>query len=354
LKQPREGTSALPSPIESSGPGEVRLGPVMALPQVLAELGVAPELAFARAGADPRLFQNAESRMSFDALGNLLDVCVELTGCNHFGLLVGERFDLKQFGPLGQLMRHCPTVGEALRTLVMHLHLQDRGAAPVLLATEPGCIALGYSIYRRETPAVAQIQDGGIAIAHRLLVELSGPSWRPKRVQFAHGRPRSTAAYRRLFGPAVIFDAEVSGVVFDASWLARPIEGADATLHRLLVKAIRDAEANGPMGFAERVRSVLHQAVLSGTASAGSLARVFGIGERTLRRRLAFEGVNLQQLIGQTRLALAQQLLQNTGLSIAEIAAALHYADANIFSRAFRQWAGCSPSEWRSSVPKGS
>jgi AraC-like DNA-binding protein len=152
----------------------------------------------------------------------------------------------------------------------------------------------------------------------------------------------------------VTFNAELSGILFDGSWLGRPIEGADATLHRLLDKAIRDAEASGSMSFADRVRSLLHQAVLSGTATAGSVSRSLGIGERTLRRHLAQERVNLQQLINETRLALAQQLLQNTGLPIAEIAAALHYADANIFSRAFRHWVGCSPSEWRSSAPKGS
>jgi AraC-like DNA-binding protein len=344
---------AATSPIETSPAGEVRIGPVRAIPVVLAELGVPPKRVFAHAGVDPQLFEDAESRMTFEALGSLLDACVGFTGCDHFGLRVGERFDLKQLGPLGHLMRHCPTMGEALHTLVMHLHLHDRGAAPVLLTPEPGCVVLGYSIFRRETPAVAQIYDAAVAIGNRLLVDLGGPTWRPLRVQFAHGRPRSTAAYRRLFGPAVTFDAGVSGILFDRSWLGRPIEGADATLHRLLAKAIRDAEASGPMGFADRVRSLLHQAVLSGTATAGSVARALGIGERTLRRRLAQERVNLQQLINETRLALAQQLLQNTGLPIAEIAAALHYADANIFSRAFHHWAGCSPSEWRSSAPKG-
>jgi AraC-like DNA-binding protein len=32
---------------------------------------------------------------------------------------------------------------------------------------------------------------------------------------------------------------------------------------------------------------------------------------------------------------------------LSEIAAALHYADAAVFSRAFRCWSNTSPSEWR-------
>jgi len=40
-------------------------------------------------------------------------------------------------------------------------------------------------------------------------------------------------------------------------------------------------------------------------------------------------------------------LLRNTQLPVTHIAAALQYADANAFSRAFRQWTGRTPSAWR-------
>jgi AraC-like DNA-binding protein len=125
------------------------------------------------------------------------------------------------------------------------------------------------------------------------------------------------------------------------------IQGADATLHGVLAKAIRDTEASGPLTFTEQVQAVLHQMLLSGTASAGAVAQLFAVPERTLRRRLSEEGTSLQQLINQTRFDLAQQLLQNTGLPVSEIAAALQYADPNAFSRAFRNWANLSPSQWR-------
>jgi AraC-like DNA-binding protein len=339
--------------ITMSGPGDVRIGPILAIPEVLSELGVRPQRAFAQAGVDPRLFENDDGRIQFEALGRLFDACEALTACPHFGLLVGERFDLKGFGPLGYLMRNCATVGEAVRSLVLHLHLHDRGAAPLLLAPGPSRVLLGYSIYRHGTLADGHIYDAAIAIGYRTLAELCGPSWKVQRVQFSHGRPSSTAPYRHLFGPSVSFDAEVSGIVFASSWLEKPIEGADATLHDLLAKAIRDAEANGPISFAEQVQGVMHQMLLSGTATAESVARLFGIHERTLRRRLEAEGKNLQQIINQTRFELAQQLLQNTGLPVSEIAAALQYADPNSFSRAFRGWADVSPSQWRSAASPG-
>jgi AraC-like DNA-binding protein len=112
-----------------------------------------------------------------------------------------------------------------------------------------------------------------------------------------------------------------------SSVLRRPIEGADATLHGFLTKAILEAEAKGPMSFAERVEGVLDQMVLSNSASADGVARLFGIGERALRCRLNEEGKNLMQLVNAARFELARQLLDNTDLPISEIATALQYTD---------------------------
>lgn len=333
--------------LNPSQAGDIRIAPIIAIPDLLTELGVRPGRAFAKAGVDLRSFEDPEARIAMEALGRLLEAGVELTERADFGLLVGDRFELSSFGPLGYLMRNSPTVGEALRSLLLHLHLYDRGAAPVLFSSDRDCVFLGYSIYRHATPASAQITDVAILIGCRIMRELCGPSWTPLHTQFSHSRPSSTAAYRRLFRSSVGFDANISGMRFPSSVLGCAIPGADATLHGFLTKAILQAEASGPMTFAERVQGVMHQMILSGAASADAVARLFGISERTLRRRLNEEGKGLLQLINETRFELAKQLLTNTALSVAEVAAALQYSDPNAFSRAFHQWAQMTPTTWR-------
>jgi len=328
-----------------TNPGDLRIGPVLATPAVLKELGVSPRQIFNQAGVNLDLFQDPDGRIAIEDLGRLFEASVAATTCGHFGLLVGERFDLQGLGPIGYLMRHSATVGDALRSLILHLHLYDGGAAPVLLAPEPSCAILGYSIYRHNTPAAAQVYDAAIAIGGRILRELCGPTWKPLRVQFSHVRPKDTEPFHRLFGSDIRFDAEVSGIVFTTTWLRRPIEGADATLHDLIAGSIRRAEAQ--MSFSEQVQSVIHQMVLSGAATANAVSHLFGIHERTLRHRLHEEGTNLRFLINEARFELAQQLLDNTGLSVAEIAASLNYADPNAFTRAFTNRAGLSPTRWR-------
>jgi AraC-like DNA-binding protein len=331
----------------ASEAGDVRIGPILAIPTVLAARGVKPDDAFSLAGVDLQLFDDPDNRVSLEAVGRLLNSCATLTGCDHFGLLVGERFDLNRLGPIGQLMRHSATVGDALRALLRHLHLHDRGAAPLLLSTDPATATLGYSVLRHGVPGINHIHDAAIAIAYKILRALCGRGFAALQVKFSYSCPRSAAYHKQLFRCDLAFDADLSGVVIDTASLARPLEGADARLRNQFEKAIRDAETSGSMTFGERLEGALHQLVLSGDASAEAICRQFAISERTLRRRLASEGKSLQQFINQTRYELARQLLSNTNLSVSNIAAALHYADPNVFSRAFRNWAGASPRHWR-------
>jgi AraC-like DNA-binding protein len=231
--------------------------------------------------------------------------------------------------------------------LILHLHFYDRAAVPVMLRMESASIFLGYSLQHATMRGAEQLQDGAMAVAYRMLRELCGTRWRPLFVQFSHQRPDNVSSYRRVFGPGVRFDAQLSGISFSASWLEHRIRGADSIHFIRLNRALQDAEAGRPMSVGEEVQCVLHQLLPGGTASSASVARLFGISERTLRLRLQAEGETMQRLLAKTRFELARQLLQGTRLPMSQIAAALCYADSAVFSRAFRGWAGVSPQQWR-------
>jgi AraC-like DNA-binding protein len=342
---PPSGTRTLPP---TAIDGDVaRIGPIQMLPDVLTELGVEPLRALSKARVQTDLFGDPDNVIDYRALGRLLSACVELTGCGHFGLLVGARATIGSFSHIGELMRHSPTVAEAMRVLLLHLYLHDRIAVPVLLRPEPGTVLLGYSTTTTGMEAVDQLYDGAIAIAFRLLRELCGPAWKPSAVQFAY-RPRSgTGPYREVFNAPVRFDAEVSGVMFSEVWLERPIAGADPAEYARISHIIGQFKAANPVPFALQVRRVAHQLVLGGSLSSANVAGLFAISERALRLRLQAEGTSLHAIVEETRHALAKQLMLDTRMSIAEISAALGYAGPPGFSRAFRKWTGGSPRQWR-------
>jgi AraC-like DNA-binding protein len=64
---------------------------------------------------------------------------------------------------------------------------------------------------------------------------------------------------------------------------------------------------------------------------------------RTLQRRLKEEGLFFRDLLDDWRRHRALDLVTRTRLPLAEIAAAVGYADQSVFTRAFQRWHGASP-----------
>jgi AraC-like DNA-binding protein len=254
---------------------------------------------------------------------------------------------MQGLGPIGELMQHSTTVGEALRSLVLHLHLHDLGAAPVLLSIDDQSNLLGYSVYRFGVQALDLVYDTSTGIIFRILEALCGPDFHARAIQVSARGESRRASYKQHFGCAVRFDAGVSGVVFSSYWLQRPIPGADPVKRSELQSRLAEAEARSPMTFGQRAETVLQQMLLCGSATAPAIAALFGMSERSMRRRLAAEGTSLRELLNRGRFDLACQMLGYTELAVGDIASTLQYRDANAFSRAFRCRAGCTATQWR-------
>jgi AraC-like DNA-binding protein len=329
--------------------GYVGTAPLGIIPAALRSANIEPGAVLRRVELDPQLFSNDKARISFPALGRLLGECVRATGQAHFGLLAGRLFELSLFGPLGYLMLNEATVGAALRRLVRHMHLNDRGAVASLSAVDARHAALSYAVYVPGTPAVDVIDDTALAMGQRIMKSLCGPRWRPVVVHLAHARPAVTRRYREIFDAPVHFDAPLSQIVFESRALNERIPGADPKLCQVLTQLLAALELQTPSGITEQVRRVLRTRVLTGATDTGGVAELLEFSERTLRRKLAVEGASFHRLLADARGVAASQLLVQTNLSLSEIAAAIGYSECSSFSRAFRAWTGVSPTSWRQS-----
>jgi AraC-like DNA-binding protein len=326
--------------------GAVRAGPLVGIPQLLRDLVREPTAVFVAARVDPHLLDDPENVISFSEVGRLLDTCARAADCPHFGLLLGERTGLECLGLVGMLARHSPALKQALHNIVLHLHLHDRGAAPTLSVSD-GEARLGYTIYQPDVMATAQIYDLALAIGYNILRTLCGASWRPRYVDLSHAKPRDLAAYRRVFGVTPFFHAEDTALVFPADWLAQPVPGADPALYRALQERVAELSATFYGDLPAQVRRIVCNLLRCGSGSLESAANVLSMHPRTLNRRLQRSGTTYRQLREECHHAFACQLLLDTELPIAEIAARLHYANAPTFTRAFYRWSGSSPAAWR-------
>lgn len=99
--------------------------------------------------------------------------------------------------------------------------------------------------------------------------------------------------------------------------------------------------------YRDRVRACLTETLASGQCAIKDVARLLHTSPRTLQRYLKAENTTFQQELNQLRQDFAQHYLLNTACSSREIAFLLGYDSANSFQRAFQNWTGQSPEQWR-------
>lgn len=342
IQLPTEALAQLSAVID----GVIRIGPLAAVPQVLGELGQDPAALLAELGLARDLFESPENTISFIDVGRVLSRAVQRTGCEHFGLLVGQRAGVESLGVVGMLGRHSPDLASGLRNIILHLHLHDRGAAPSLSVADAKAI-LSYTIHIPGLEATALMYDTAMGVAFNLLHELAGPGWRPLEVLLSRSRPTDPEPYRRHFRVPIRFDAEVSGIVFAASTLVRPIPGRDPDLYRALQARISALQAECGDDIVAQVRRVACNLLLRGSGALESVAEVFSVHPRTLNRRLKERGTSFQEIRDSLRQGLARHLLSDTEMTLASIAEVLGYAETSTFNRAFQRWTGTPPGTWR-------
>ena len=324
----------------------VRIGTVLAIPEVLRKLGADPAAVLAEAGVDLALFDDPGNLISYAARGRLISHCVAATGCRDFGLLLGQHNGLHSLGLVGLLVKYSPDVGTALRSLVRHFYLHGRGAA-LDFAVDGDFAALSFGTHQPYVEAADQVGDGAVATMFNVMRALCGPEWAPLEVRFVHRKPQDVGPFRRFFRAPLRFDAEQYGLVFAADWLNRPLPGTDPELSRLLQKQIDAIEASHGDDFPAQVRSVLRTALLTGQAGADQVAALFSMHSRTLGRHLNAFGTRFRELVDESRFEIARQMLEDSAMDVRQIAGMLDYADASAFTRAFRRWSGTTPAQWR-------
>lgn len=320
-----------------------RVGALCLLPGLLGELGLDPETALTSAGLLPTSLDHPESRIPYSAFGRLMSESARRSGRPHLGLLVGRLWTLDHMGLVGQLMKHSPTLGDALRTLAVYHRLNSEGGT-VFLSESGDVAALGYAVHQPQVEGIEHIYDGVMACGWKFISELSGLNWSPLKAVFAHARPVDPQPYRDFLRARLEFDSDHTAVYLPRRLLDQPVPGADPKTRRQLEAKVEAATATDLL---VRLHRALRLLLLTGASSGDFVAQQLAMHRRTLHRRLKAQGTTFQRVLDGVRWDISRQLLGNTKLSLDDVASATGYADPSTFIRAFHRWSGTTPVKWR-------
>jgi AraC-like DNA-binding protein len=317
----------------------------MALPAVLRELGQDPQVVFSGVGLSLEDFADPDKIVPFATIDGLLRRGRESTGCDHIGLLVGQRVSPSSLGVVGFTMTCAENVATALGNLTRYRALNDQ-AALITLEANGKTASLRYTIMQANITVPDQLYDCAVAMGCCLMRGLCGAGWKPSSVMLGRARPVKRAPYETFFRGPLFFDSEWSGLEFNTSWLGSVPPGADPLLYRHMLREARELDAAMQEADGHLIPS-LRMLLYTRQCKQNEAAALLGVNGRTLRRHLLSAGTTFRAELESARFARAKTLLAEPGLSALEIAGKLGYADLSAFSHAFTRWSGVSPSRWR-------
>jgi AraC-like DNA-binding protein len=296
-------------------------------------------------GLSERILGDPAQRIPVSTMCKLLERARVLTGEPGLGYFLGLQTRATLYGYLGFAFLSASTVAEALKIALEFAPLFSTALAMDLRVD--GRIASLSFEEQADLGSVRDIVLINMLVGSRELGRAVTGRDTGGTADFAFPEPQYHARFAHLALNSR-FNQPVNRIQFDAAVLDFPITTADPVSVQLArVQCERQLdELSFGAGLANRVRHLI--ADDDGTlGSLEQLAHHLDLSPRTLRRRLATEGVSFSSLVDEGRRERALRVLRSSRLSIDHVARQLGYTTASSFVRAFHRWTGKTPVQYR-------
>lgn len=316
------------------------------LPRKLEELGVSPADVLSQAGLPRGFFDQDRILVTTEELFALYRGLSEASRDPAIALKLGTEQRIERSDPIAIAAVSARSFRDALQRLARfkqltcpeELHVTERG--------DESRVEFSYLLAQETEPPL--LVDLAFAWVVGIARRGTGGLVNPRRIEL-RAASGSREMYEAHFGCPAKFSARKNALVFARADLDRPFLTHNADLFAMvapqLEAELKQALASRAIG--EQVKAILKQLLAGRRPGIEDVARELGVSSRTLQRRLAEDGATFQQLMQEARRDLARHDLQHSSLELNETAYLLGYEDAHSFFRAFQQWEGDSPGEWR-------
>jgi len=292
----------------------------------------------------------SQPKMANREYDQLIHELYELDPVPALGVKLGQIIEPKDFGIVGYLLTACSTLGQALtrygrfQTLVLsELSTQVEVSSDV--------IRHRWNLHDVDTQLSAEF---GVSMFINLYQSLIGKKVAPIKVGLPFNKPNNPELYESLFGCPVEFNTDSLMADVPASVMWMTITSSDPYMRKIFdgqAEAMLKAEGEKPSDtfdvFFENLQQQILMAMKDGDTSAKTVAQHMGYSTRSFYRILEEAGYSYRGVISGLRRRLAKKYLLDESLSYSDIAMLLGYSEQSAFTRAFKDWMGMTPGEYR-------
>ena len=282
----------------------------------------------------------------------LLNQIHQLTPLPALGLRIGAMAKPEDFGLVGNLLTSCSTLKQAL---IRYGRYQELVLTDLAAKVEIQGDAYSYQWMLRGVDN-RLLYEFGLIIFVKLYQSLINRQIAPVSVALPIKKPKEINIYQAILGCPVEFNSPTLRVNIPMHLTLLNISTRDPSLLKIFdqqAKFLLTEEKYQDKTFEPFLLTLREQILIAmkdGDTRASTVSVKMGFSLRSFYRKLSDNDHNYRSILADSRCRLSKRYLVDGQFTSLEIAFLLGYSEQSAFIRAFKEWMGITPGEYRLSV----
>ncbi len=326
---------------------KVSISVLVQLEHYLSCLRIDTEKIFERVGLDMEILKSPDERVPVEKYIKIEDEAAKASNDPYFGLHMGQLTEAGNWSILGYMMMNCKNIGEAFEKFAKYSGIIGnlvKGEAK----EESDCITITLTVPEDAPQISRHCYEGYLSSMICIARNISGKDIKPVEVGFAFKQTGNNDEYTRVFGCPVFFNKKDNYMTIDKSTGSIPALLPNRNLLQCFENYAREflSGIDDSNSTAYKVKHLILSNMDNDSLSIKFVARELSMSVRSLQTQLKNEGVEFSILLKETREQLAKKYLKEN-YTVEDITYLLGFSDPSAFRKAFKNWFGVTPKEYR-------
>lgn len=266
----------------------------------------------------------------------------------HFGLSVARHVNPRTFDLLGASIWYSRSLRDAFERIARYSQLIHR-TGRLVLQTHGDTFELRFLVRVEEKEFAPDIAiDAFVGALCVIVRQIHSATMNPVCVRLERAAPGRMDYFTTLFRSDLTFGATNNALLFPLDAVDEPLPGSlpavASQIDRMIEKRLRELELTDTRLL---VTGKILEKMRRGDLTLEGIAREMGISARNLQFLLSRDGTSYGVLLRELRKEIALARLEDDSRTIRDVGASIGFAEASSFTRAFRDWFGVTPVEYR-------
>ena len=312
---------------------------------------------FKQVGLDSAKLGDGNARYRLEDMTQLWSAAIEETKDPCFGIKAGKLWAPTTFHALGFAWLASHTLHDALQRLVRYTRIVNNSLSArleehgthlhLMMETSEN----EQSVHWAERAVHCAARDAGMVAVITMCRFLMGENFSPVEIYVTRERSLCGDELEKFVGIPITFNSEKNLTLFDRMRAEQRLATGSSELSRVnedvAMKYLNSIDRSSVIML---VKAKLVEMMPEGQITEEEIANQLNMSLRTLQRKLRDEETSFSTIYKSIRQEMANEYIQDSQMSMTEIAYLLGFSEQANFTRAFRRWYGTSPSEYRKTI----